>query len=47
MIDKWLLFHGLILPITLEGDSQLPVSDIASDVDVESDNASGIESDVE
>jgi hypothetical protein len=41
MIDGFL--HGLILPIVLEGVSNLPISNNASDVDAKYD----IESDVE
>jgi hypothetical protein len=46
IFDRWFI-HGLILPLVLEGVSQLPISDNASDVDVESDIESDIESDVE
>jgi hypothetical protein len=42
LIDGFL--HGLILPIVLEGILQLPIYNNASDVDVESNAKSDIES---
>jgi hypothetical protein len=40
--DGWFI-HGLILPLVLEGVSQLPISNNASDVDVESDIESHVD----
>jgi hypothetical protein len=42
LIDGFL--HGLILPIVLEGVLQLPIYNNASDVDVESNTESDVES---